>query len=91
MLERVVQETKSLGFQKEKYDDFICDLRWTKTQLRQFISDRIDLLAKRQYKGEALAMGIYSIAQLIGGMRLTTSSNGLSIDRAMCSPSLTSA
>lgn len=51
VLERVMQETQSLGFQKEKFEDYICDLRWSKSQLRDFINGRVKLLARRKLDG----------------------------------------
>lgn len=56
VLERVMQETRELGFQKEKYEDYICDLRWTRAQLREFIEGRIKLLARRAYNGQPLKL-----------------------------------
>jgi hypothetical protein len=56
VLERVVQETKDSGFQREKYDDYIVQLSWSKTELRSFISDRLRLLVKRKYSGKTVTL-----------------------------------
>ncbi len=54
VLERVVMETSDLGFQREKYDDYVVPLEWRKEELRLFISKRISTLVKRKYAGRDL-------------------------------------
>ena len=49
ILERVVQETHDLGFQREKYEDFFIRLRWRKSELKELVQKRIALLFKRKY------------------------------------------
>lgn len=54
VLERVIQETERLGFQKEKYEDYICDLRWTKAQLKQLIKERLEHLSSTKFQGKQI-------------------------------------
>ena len=37
VLERVIQETKDLTFQREKLDDYFIHIKWTKPLLKQLI------------------------------------------------------
>ncbi|MGY8677852.1 hypothetical protein Q2941_08520 [Bradyrhizobium sp. UFLA05-153] len=52
VLERVVQETKDLTFQREKLEDYFVQLKWSKTLLKQLIDLRITKLFKKQYSGD---------------------------------------
>ncbi|ANW05381.1 hypothetical protein LMTR13_07875 [Bradyrhizobium icense] len=49
VLERVVQETRDLTFQREKLDDYFVHIRWTKPLLRQLVNSRIQSLFRGQY------------------------------------------
>jgi hypothetical protein len=49
VLERVVQETGDLGFQREKFEDYFVRLKWSRPQLKELIQRRIGLLFQRQY------------------------------------------
>jgi hypothetical protein len=49
VLERVVQETRDLTFQREKLDDYFVHIKWTKPLLRQLIDSRIQSLFRKQY------------------------------------------
>ena len=49
VLERVVQETKDLTFQREKYDDYFINIKWNKVLLRQLVELRIQSLFRKQY------------------------------------------
>jgi len=49
ILERVVQDTKDLTFQREKFEDYFVKLNCSKHQLKELIQRRIGLLFKRQY------------------------------------------
>lgn len=49
ILERVIQETGDLTFQREKFEDYFVRLSWTKKQLRELIDRRVGLLFRRQY------------------------------------------
>lgn len=51
VIERVVQETKDMSFQREKYEDYFIKIRWTKAELKSLINKRMQLLFKRQYSG----------------------------------------
>jgi len=49
VLERVVQETADISFQREKFEDLMVRLHWTKAELRQLVDRRLNSLFKRQY------------------------------------------
>jgi hypothetical protein len=49
VLERVVQETRDLTFQREKLDDYFVHIKWTKSLLRQLVELRIQSLFRKQY------------------------------------------
>ena len=49
VLERVVQETGDIGFQREKYEDYFVRIRWSPAQLRDLVEQRIQLTFRRQY------------------------------------------
>lgn len=49
VLERVIQETKDLSFQREKLDDYFIHLKWTKALLKQLVESRIQTLFHRRY------------------------------------------
>ena len=49
MLERVVQETRDLTFQREKLDDYFVHIRWTKLLLKKLVNLRIQSLFRQQY------------------------------------------
>jgi hypothetical protein len=51
VLERVVQETADISFQREKFEDLMVRLRWTRPELRQLVDRRLNSLFKRQYTG----------------------------------------
>lgn len=53
ILERVVQETGDLTFQREKFEDFFVRLKWSKVQLKEFVDKRIGLTFRRQYSAAA--------------------------------------
>ena len=49
VLERTVQETKDLTFQREKLDDYFVHIKWTKPLLRTLVEKRIQALLRKQY------------------------------------------
>jgi hypothetical protein len=49
VLERVIQETRDISFQREKLDDYFIRLKWNKTLLRELVDTRIQKLLKNQY------------------------------------------
>lgn len=49
VLERVMQENKDQGFQREKYNDFIFEMRWSESELKEMVNKRISFLYKRKY------------------------------------------
>jgi hypothetical protein len=54
VLERVVQETKDLTFQREKLDDYFIHIKWTKPLLKELIDLRIQSLFRKQYTQAAI-------------------------------------
>ena len=52
VLERVVQETGDLGFQREKFEEYFHHIRWNKQQLRNLIDKRISYTFKKQYSSQ---------------------------------------
>lgn len=52
VLERVIQESSYIGFQREKYDDYFLRIRWTKDQLWQLVERRINFLFRRKYSSD---------------------------------------
>jgi hypothetical protein len=49
VLERVVQETRDLTFQREKLDDYFIHIKWTKPLLKQLVEKRIHALFHKRY------------------------------------------
>lgn len=49
LLELIFEKTRGPGFQTEKYEDSILEIRWTKEQLFRFADKRISEVFKRQY------------------------------------------
>jgi hypothetical protein len=49
VLERVVQETRDLTFQREKLDDYFVHIKWTKLLLRQLVNLRMQSLFRGRY------------------------------------------
>jgi hypothetical protein len=54
ILERVVQETGDIGFQREKFEDYFVRLKWSSKQLRELVERRIGLMFRRQYSAARL-------------------------------------
>lgn len=49
VIEKSMQENEDTGFQREKYLDFITNIRWTQEQLKELINRRIDRSYRRKY------------------------------------------
>jgi hypothetical protein len=49
VLERVVQETRDLTFQREKLDDYFVHIKWTKPLLKKLVNLRVQSLFRQQY------------------------------------------
>lgn len=49
VLERVVQETEDISFQREKFEDYKIELRWSRDDLRSLIDKRLQSLFKKKY------------------------------------------
>lgn len=54
VLERVIQETADISFQREKLDDYFIRLKWDKSLLKQLIDTRIQTLFKQRYTQNAI-------------------------------------
>ncbi|MGO8047899.1 P-loop ATPase, Sll1717 family [Rhizobium johnstonii] len=52
VLERVVQDNRDIGFQREKYDDYFLRVVWTSSQLKELVQRRINKLYKKKYTSE---------------------------------------
>jgi hypothetical protein len=52
VIERSIQENASSGFQREKFKDYIIDIRWSDFQLKQIVEQRIKYLYKRKYTSQ---------------------------------------
>jgi len=59
VIERVVQETADISFQREKFESLMTRLHWTKSELRQLVDKRINALFKRQYTSNSI--GFYDV------------------------------
>ncbi|UNC16583.1 DNA repair ATPase (plasmid) [Acidiphilium multivorum] len=51
VIERVVQETADISFQREKFEDLMVRITWSKSELKQLVEKRLNTLFKRQYSG----------------------------------------
>jgi hypothetical protein len=49
IVERVMQETRDLSFQREKYDDYFIKMRWTRSLLLDLVRKRVMELFRRKY------------------------------------------
>jgi hypothetical protein len=54
VLERVIQETGDLSFQREKYEEYFVQLRWSEAELKELVQKRIHKLFARQYSGQTV-------------------------------------
>jgi len=52
ILERVVQETSDITFQREKFEDYFIQIIWSKRDLRGLVDRRMRVLFRRQYTGK---------------------------------------
>jgi hypothetical protein len=49
LLERVIRNTRDVGFQEEKYRPLYLYLKWSREQLFELLNSRVNKLIKRQY------------------------------------------
>jgi hypothetical protein len=49
VIERSIQESRDSSFQREKYQDFIIDIRWSESELKTLINKRIRKLFQWKY------------------------------------------
>ena len=54
VFERVVQETSDIAFQREKFEDNMVRLVWTKKDLKAVVDERIKLLFKRKFTSDCV-------------------------------------
>lgn len=52
VLERVFQEPSPSGFQREKYESYMSNIKWQKDQLKTLVNRRINSLYRRKYTRE---------------------------------------
>jgi len=55
VIERVVQETADISFQREKFEDMMIKIRWSKQDLKDLVDKRIGSLFRRQYTQASVA------------------------------------
>ena len=70
VIERVVQETADLSFQREKFEDLTARLFWSKADLKLLVERRIHALFKRQYTGAPVSF-VDVFPQSMGGGKAT--------------------
>lgn len=64
VIERVVQETADISFQREKFEDLMVRLSWSKAELKQLVERRLNTLFKRQYTGSLIGFSDIFPAQV---------------------------
>ena len=52
LMEKIVHDTRGLGFQSEKYEDYIHRIVWTSGQLKDLVNKRINFLFRKKYNSE---------------------------------------
>lgn len=52
VLERAIQENRDAGFQREKYNDYIIDIKWNESQLKELVNRRIGKLYRWKYTSD---------------------------------------
>lgn len=52
LMEKIIYETRDLGFQSEKYEDYVQRLTWTADDLKVLVNKRINYLFRRKYNSE---------------------------------------
>ena len=57
VLERVVQETADIAFQREKFEDNAVRLDWSKSDLKALVETRVAALFRRKYTGKTVTFG----------------------------------
>ncbi len=82
VLEKVVQESKDHGFQREKFEDYFLNLRWRKSQIKEILDKRVSLLFKRQYSPSANVTFSDLFSKSVGGIDAFT----YIIDRTLMRP-----
>lgn len=55
LLEMIFERTRDAGFQEEKYEGGILEIRWSKDALFRLVDSRIQEVFKRGYSGKAVA------------------------------------
>lgn len=56
LLERVIIETKELGFQSEKYEDYYIKIKWTQPKIHALMDSRIDQLIRETYTKQSVVL-----------------------------------
>ncbi|MGE3063991.1 MAG: ATP-binding protein [Hyphomicrobiaceae bacterium] len=81
VLERVLQETKDAGFQREKHDDYAVELKWTPVLLMHMVSERLQHMSNRKLRGVKLTFADL-FPRKIGNQTLA----GFIVDRTLHRP-----
>lgn len=55
LLNSVFDRTREAGFQQEKYEAYLSEIRWTRNDLRQLLDERIREVFRRKYSGKKVS------------------------------------
>ena len=55
LLDLVFDKTRDSGFQEEKYESYILDIRWSESELKELINLRVSEVFKSQYTGDKVS------------------------------------
>lgn len=56
LLDLVLRQANTPGFQRDKFDDYHTRINWRKSELREFIEKRVSYLYKRKYTKEGVGL-----------------------------------
>lgn len=56
VIERVVQDSSDISFQREKFEDYRISIRWSKSDLRTLVDKRLNVMFKRRYTTEVVGL-----------------------------------
>lgn len=59
LLASVLETTRDSGFQEEKFEDFFLRIKWSESQLKQLVTQRVSELVKSKYTSKSV--GFYDI------------------------------
>jgi hypothetical protein len=56
VIERVVQDSSDISFQREKFEDYRVAIKWSKSDLRTLVDKRLNAMFKRRYTTEVVGL-----------------------------------